>query len=215
MKLKILREIVWRLYQNGKAQANNQNLIKADIEQKVKLLFADAMRQRYYESRKLDEFGRADYSFSSPILQIKRFKLSDANEQGSFRRCDMGDFDLYRLPANSHFTNIYPVGNCGTDEVGEITQVSPGEENFYINDPDLKQFIFYVVKGRGINFYNTPLCVKEMDIETTYDITEDVDIDMSIASAIVDQILNVALAIKKQYYSADAKQQMQEQKVVQ
>jgi hypothetical protein len=215
MKLKTLREIVWRLYQNGKAQANNQNLIKADIEQKVKLLFADAMRQRYYESKKLDEFGRPDYSFSSPILQIKRFTLSDAKEQGGFRRCDMGDFDLYRLPSNSHFTNIYPVGNCGTDEVGEITQVSPGEENFYVNDPDMKDFIFFVIKGRGVNFYNVPLCIKEMDIETTYDITEDVDIDMSIASAIVDQILNVALAIKKQYYSADAKQQMQEQNVVQ
>lgn len=214
MKLKTLRELVWRLYSNGKTQANNQNLTKADIEQKVKLLFADAIRQRYYESKKLDEFGRPDYAFTSPILQIKRFSVSDESQQ-KFRRCDMGDFDLYRMPSNSHFTNIYPVGNCGTDEVGEITQVSPGEENFYINDPDLKEFKFFVVKGRGINVYNLPLCVKSLDIETTYDVTDDVDIDMSIASAIVDQILNVALAIKKQYYSADAKQQMQEQNVVQ
>jgi hypothetical protein len=214
MKLKSLTELTWRFYQAGKAYANNQTLLKSDIEQKIKLLFADAMRQRYYESRKLDEFGRPDYAFLSPILDIKRFALSDEQPQGGFRRCDMGEFDLYRLPSNSHFTNIYPVGNCGTDEVGEITQVAPGEENFYINDPDMKDFIFFVPKGRGANFYNVPLCVKEMDIETTYDIGGDTDIEMGIASAIVDQVLNVSLAIKKQYYSADAKQQMDEQNVV-
>jgi len=214
MRLYELSELTWRLYQNGKAFANSQFILKQDIEQKCKLLFSDAMRQRYYESMKLDEFNRPDYAFISPILQIKRFDLSSESEQ-KFRRCDMGAFDLYRLPKNAHFTNIYPVGNCGTDELGEITQVSPGEENFYVNDPDLKKVMFFVVKGRGINTYNMPPCVKQLDIETTYDMDEDTDIDKSIASIIIDQILNVALGIKKQYYSEDAKRQIEEQNVVQ
>ena len=211
MKISSLTELTWRLYQNGKAFANKQNIIKADIQQKVKLLFADAIRQRYYESKKLDEFGQPDYSFTSPILDIKRFPLSDEGEQ-IFRRCNMGEYDLYRMPNNAHFTNVYPVGECGTDELGEITQVSPGEENFYVNDPDISE-MFFVVKGRGINLYNVPPCVKSLDIETTYDV-EDADVDKSIASSIVDQILNVALAIKKQYYSEEAQKQIEEQNVV-
>jgi hypothetical protein len=211
MRISSLTELTWRLYQNGKAFANKQNIIKADIQQKVKLLFADAIRQRYYESKKLDEFGQPDYSFTSPILDIKRFPLSDEGEQ-VFRRCNMGEYDLYRMPNNAHFTNVYPVGECGTDELGEITQVSPGEENFYVSDPDISE-MFFVVKGRGINLYNVPPCVKSLDIETTYDV-EDADVDKSIASSIVDQILNVALAIKKQYYSEEAQKQIEEQNVV-
>lgn len=205
-------ELTWRLYQNGKAYATSQYILKPDIEQKCKLYFADAMRQRFYESMKSDEFGRPDYSFVSPILQVKKFKLGDKDMLNA-RRCDMGDFDLYRLPKNTHFANVYPVGTC-KDNIGILTQVSPGEENFYINDPDLSSFMFYVVKGRGINAYNVPPCVVELAIETTYDVDDDVDIDKSIASIIVDQILNVVLGIKKQYYSEDAQRQIEEQNVI-
>lgn len=213
MRLKELSELAWRLYQDGKAYANNQFILKKDIEQKCKLLFADAMRQRYYESKQLDEFRRPDYSFVSPILNVKRFPVNEI-ENSKHKRCDMGEFDLYRLPHNAHFTNIYPVGSCGNDEVGEITQVSPGEENFYINDPDLSDWCFFVVKGRGLNLYNLPECVKELDIETTYDVDGDVDIDKSVASIILDQVLGVILGIKKQYYSEEVKKQMEEQNIV-
>lgn len=212
MRLSTVSEIVWRFYQNGKVLANNQKLLEADITQKCKVLFSDAMRQRYYDSMKGDEFGRPDYSFSSPVLDIKRFDLSSEEVNGA-RRADMGEFDLYRLPKNSHFTNVYPVGSCKNDEVGEITQVSPGEENFYINDPELSHFKFYVVKGRGINTYNIPVCVKFLDIETTYD-SDDVDIEMSIASQIIDQVLNVALGVKKQYYSEDVRKEMESQNII-
>lgn len=212
MRLKELIELTWRLYQNGKAYATSQFILEQDIEQKCKLLFADAMRQRVYESMKSDEFGRPDYSFVSPILEIKKFLLGETGDL-KFRRCDMGDLDLYRLPKNAHFSNVYPVGSC-TNDVGTLTQVSPGEENFYVQDPDLSSFMFYVVKGRGINAYNVPPCVKELAIETTYDIGDDIDIEKSIASAIVDQILNVVLGIKKQYYSEDAQRQIEEQNVI-
>jgi len=214
MIIKDIRELCWRWYQNGKPQANNQQLLKADIGQKVKLLFADAMRQRYYESMAADQFRKPDYSFVSPILSVKRFALGEPDFKGK-RRADMGAFDLYRLPKNSHFTNVYPVADgCGNQEVGEITQVSPGEENFYIGNPDLSGFQFYVVKGRGIDTFNVPPCIKGLDIECTYDVGDETDIDMRIASQIIDQILNVALGIKKQYYSEQVQKEMQEQNLV-
>lgn len=216
MKLSVVKEICWRVYQNGKPYANNQQIIKPDILQKCKTLFADIMRQRYYESKAKDEFGRPDYSFSSPVLSVKRYALGEANER-SERRCDMGDVDLYRLPSNSHFTNVYPIGEgCGKNEINEITQVSPGEENFYRNDPDFHSIAFYVVKGTGINAYNVPPCIKSLDIETTHDLSEDeVEVDMSAASLIIDQVLGISLGIKKQYYSDQVQEQMKEQNVVQ
>jgi hypothetical protein len=213
MRIRQLSELIWRTYQNGTPQASAQKLRQQDITQKIKLLFADAMRQRYYESMSADMFGVPDYSFSSPVLSIKRFDLPEAEMNGR-RRADMGEVDLYRLPSNAHFTNLYPVGACGNDEVGEITQVSPGEENFYINNPDLRHIQFYVVKGRGVDTYNIPPCVKSLDIETTYDLGEEVDIDMSIGSAIYDTILGIALGVKKQYYSEEVQKQMESQNII-
>lgn len=214
MIIKEYTELLWRWYQNGKALANNQKLIKADISQKVKTMLAAAIRQNWYESRALDEYKQSDYSFTSPLLNFKRFPLTDADINGK-RRADMGDFDLYRMPKNSHFSNVYPYaeGGCGNQEVGEITQVSPSEENFYINDPDYADIKFYVVKGRGIDTYHVPPCVTSLDIETTYD-GDDIDIDMSIGAKIADQILEVALGIKKQYYSEDVKKEMEAQNLV-
>lgn len=214
MIIKDLQELIWRWYQSGKPQANNQTLLKADLGQKIKLLFADAMRQRYYESMRADQFNQPDYSFTSPILTVNRFTLTESEMTGK-RRADMGGFNLYRLPKNSHFTNVYPVtSGCGNQQVGEITQVAPGEENFYIGNPDLSSFMFYVVKGTGIDTFNIPPCVSGLDIECTYDTGGDTDIDNSIASQIVDQILNVSLGIKKQYYSEQAQKEMQEQNII-
>ena len=75
----------------------------------VKLNFAELVRQQYYNSKKMDEYNRPDYSFVSPILTIKRFNLSDTDSRG-MRRADMGEFDLFRLPKNEHFANVYFIG---------------------------------------------------------------------------------------------------------
>jgi len=214
MILKDVVELTWRFYQNGKPQASNQQLLKADMEQKMKLLFADAMRQRYYESMKMDKFGEPDYSFVSPILEVKKFELTEADRVG-MRRADMTGATVYRLPKNSHFTNVYPVADgCGNEDMGEITQVAPSEENFYINDSDLSSEMFFVVKGKGINTYNVPPCVKAVNVEASYDLNGDTEIDNSIASIIIDQILNVALGIKKQFYSEQVQKEMQEQNII-
>jgi hypothetical protein len=216
MKLKALTELNWRWYQNGKAQANDQHLRKQDIAQKIKLLFADAMRQRYYESKRSDEFGRPDYSFVSPILSVLRFTLGEESGRG-MRRVDMSSKKLYRLPYKSHFSSVYPVSSkdCTNDEdVTNITQVQPSEVNFYVNNPDLRHIPFYAVINAGIDTYNIPSCVKELDVEVTCDAGDDTDIDDSIASVITDQILGVALGIRKQFYSEEVRKEMESQNIV-
>jgi hypothetical protein len=210
-----LVELIWNDYQAGSPSGKNQTFRKGDVKQQAKLLLADLCRQRWYESKLTDEYRQPDYSFFSPMLTVKKFPLAEANIIGK-RRADMSGFSLYRLPKNSHFTNVYPIakkGGCGNEMVGEITQVSPGEENFYINSEDHKSFYFFVVKGSGIDTYNLPPCIESLEIEATYD-GDDMDVDEAMASKIHDHILGVVMGVNKQYYSEQAQKQMQEQNVI-
>jgi len=196
MKIKTLSEIIYKFYSEGRPKATATTFNERDIAQMVRLNFAELIRQQYYASKKMDEYNRPDYSFISPILSIKRFELPEPNDR-SMRRADMGAYDLLRLPKNEHFTNVYFVGEgCVNDDAGEITQVEPGEENFYINNPDLSFFKFYVVKGRGINTYNVPACIKSLDIETTYS-DDEIDIDMAMGYEIASAMLGLMLKIKQ------------------
>lgn len=189
MTVNQLEEIVWEFYSKGRPKATAQTLRRADIGQMVKLNFGNLMRSRYIQSQKLSKFNEPDYSFLSPVLSVRRFQLSEANGVG-MRRADMGGVDLYRLPENSHFTNIYPIGEGCVSSIGEVTQVTPGEENFYLS-PEFSDYKFYVVKGRGINTYNLPHCIKALDIETTYD-GNDIDIVPDIAFEIASNILGLS-----------------------
>lgn len=189
MILKQLTEVTWRLYQDGSANVKTQTFKKPDVTQMVMMGAANAFRELYYASKKTSDYNTPDYSFSSPLLSVKPFDLPEANIIGK-RRIDMSDFDLYRLPRNSHITNIYPEtgDGCGNEEVGEITLVSPGEENFYIGNPDFKTMQFGVVKGRGIDTYNIPPCIKSLSVETTF-ATDDVDISLDVAYDVSSKIL--------------------------
>jgi hypothetical protein len=191
MKLKQLGEIVFRFYNEGRVNVTQLTLKEADILQYCRIAFANIMRQLYYANKKMNDGD--EYYFSSPVLDIKKFALTEPNAVG-MRRADMSAFDLYRLPKNSHIPNVYPVGQgCGTQDVGEITQVQPGEENFYLG-PEFSDFMFYVVKGRGINTYHVPSCIKEVDVEATYD-NDNVEVSDDIAFDVANQVLGVALRI--------------------
>ncbi len=184
MKVKQLAEVVWQVYSDGRPKSTAQRLSKGDITQMVFLSYGQIIRQHYYESKKMDEYGEADYSFTSPILDVKEFTLSEPNHIG-MRRADMSEFDLLRLPKDGHVTNMYPVGDCGGDEIGSISLVKPGEEYFYTK-PEMNFFKFAVIKGKGINFYNLPICVNKVGIETTYtsiyiDVTLDIGYEISLA----------------------------------
>ena len=213
MKLKDLSELAWKLYQNGRTSAVDQKATKPDIAEKCKLSFAALIRQMWYESIASDEYKRPDYSFTSPLLEVKRFDVKELTH-GKFMRCDMSEYDMFRMPGNSHIPNVYPVGDCSKDNIGRITQVNPSEENFYVDDPDMADFMFFVIKGEGINIYNLPACVKNVDVEATYDAKDNTVIDKGMASKIIDDVLGVILGIKKQYYYEEAQKAIQEQNVV-
>ena len=193
MKLKSVVDIVWYFYYDGRAKATAQTLDKLDFKQACLLAFADLMRAMFIKSKAADEFNEPDYSFVSPLLTIKRFPLGDANIVG-LRRADMCDVDLIRLPHGAHLTNVYPVGtDCGGQQVGEITQVEPGEENFYLT-PDFSNFQFFVVKGRGLNTYHVPPCIKHLDIETTYT-GDDMDVSLDMAYEVVMAVLATGIKV--------------------
>lgn len=194
MKIKQLSEVIYKVYSNGRAKSTAQRLRENDILQMVILAYGNLLRQRWYESKKMDDWGEADYSFSSHILDIKEFELTDANPT-SMRRADMKDFDLFRLPSNGHITNAYPIGSCEGEKMGTITQVKPGEENFYLQ-PKFNFFKFFVVKGRGINTYNLPDCVKKIGVETTYN-TDDVDVTLDIGYEIALAVMNLLFKEKQ------------------
>lgn len=200
MILKQLSETAWKLYQDGKPKANDQKLTKADINQMVMTSAANNFRQQYLTSqvmvngRKVS-FSNADseYSFLSPLLSIKRFSLGETNAVG-MRRIDMSNFDLYRLPKNFHFSNIYPVNNeCDGKQVGNITLVQNGEEKFY-QSAEFSGYLFAAVVGRGLNIYHLPPCVKSVDVETTYN-SDDADISMDVCYDVLNEVLGLIFRI--------------------
>jgi len=189
MRLNELSETIWAAYQSGSPDVKKQTFHQQDIAQMVKMAAGNAFRELYYASKQESGYREPDYFFSSPLLQVKRYELPEPNIIG-LRRADMSADDLYRLPRNSHFVNVYPYSekSCGNEEVGEITQVAPGEENFYINDPNFKWVKFYVVKGRGLNTYNIPICVTHIEVEATFD-DEEADISLDVAWTVASSVL--------------------------
>jgi hypothetical protein len=195
MKLSQLSEVIFNFYHEGRASATTRSFSQQDVEQYAKMSYGNLMRQLYYANRNSNNGD--EYYFYTSILSVKRFKLSDAKPNG-MRRADMGDIDLYKLPKNAHFANVYFVG--GDNEQGEnITQVAPAEENFYLS-PDFKFFKFYVVKGRGINTYHLPPCITHVDIETTYDdpdIDVPLDVCYDVATAVLGGMLRMPAFVNK------------------
>jgi len=195
MKIKQLNEILFKFYSEGRPKATARTIREADILQMITISYGAIIRQRFLESKKLDEFGEPDYSFTSPILEVKEFPLSEPNTVG-MRRADMNGFDLYRLPNNGHITNMYPIGgSCGSEEINKITLVKAGEEKFYTN-PKFNFFKYASIVGRGMNTYNLPPCVTKIAIETTYN-SDDIDITLDIAHEVSLQVLNILFKEKQ------------------
>lgn len=194
MTIKDTSGLIWSFYQAESGSIKKESFEQLDIAAMLKLAIANEFRVQYYATKRESRYSEPDYSFFSPLLSIQEFDLPEANIIG-LRRIDMGEFDLFRFPGNMHIPNVYPVGdNCGNQEVGEITQVKPAEENFYINDPNMATFKFYVVKGRGLNTYNIPPCIKKLQVESTF-LTDDIDITMDVAYTSAVNVLGQILKI--------------------
>lgn len=194
MKIKQLAEIAWKFTYDGRPKATAQQLSIKDITQMCLLAFGEIVRMKFYESKRSDSDSQADYSFTSPLLSIKKFALEEEIGINGVRRASMDKYDLFRLPNNAHITNVYPLGSgCNGEVIGQITQVAPAEENFYLT-PDFSSFLFFVVKGRGINTYHVPFCIKEVEIETTFS-TDDIDISMDLGYEVVMAVLGTSIKV--------------------
>lgn len=192
MKLKQISEVIWELYEGGRPSATNQTLEQDDLQQLVYMQVADQMKMRLYESRKSNDGEKTD--FLAPLLTTKQYELSDTNYQG--KRSAVYHEEVIRLPKNSDVTNVYLVAdNCEGTVNGELTQVQPGEENFYINDPDVKSFPFFVQKGNKIDTYNVPPCIQKIEVERAF-MQDELDIPLDVAYNISIQILGVTLKVR-------------------
>lgn len=192
MTVNQLAEILWQLYDGGRPSATNQTLEREDMEQLVYLKSAEALKMRFYESRKLDEGEKTD--FLGGMLGVRTYPLSEATAQG--KRVATYKEEVMRLPRNSDVTNVYPVNsNCNQTIGNTITQVQPGEENFYINDTDLKFFMFFVQKGKEIVTYNIPSCIEKIEVERIYT-TTDLDVPLDVAYDVATNILGVTLKVR-------------------
>src|SRR6185503_4468031 len=101
MTIKHLAEVVWKFSNAGRPKVTAQTIDKASVTQMVMLALGNILRSRYLESKKINDFGKPDYSAISPILGTIEFTLSDPNTVG-MRRADMSKYDLYRLPNDAH-----------------------------------------------------------------------------------------------------------------
>lgn len=192
MKLSQLSEIGWQFYEGGRPSAANQTLEQDDFQQMVYLESAYQLKLRFYESRKSGEGEKTD--FIAGMLSSKQYDLSDATYQG--KRSATYKDEIMRLPKNSDVTNVYMVAsNCTETVNGQLTQVQPGEENFYIGDSDLKFYKFFVQKGDRIDTYNVPPCVDKIEVERIY-LTDELDIPLDIAYEVITTVLGVTLKVR-------------------
>lgn len=179
MLLSELSEIIWQVYNEGRAKATTRNFSQRDVQQYTKLAVSEVFRILYYNSKR-NKDGDAFY-FISPLLSIQPFELSKANLIG-MRRADMAGYDMFRMPHDAHIVSMYPIGCGDGGDYKSISLVEAGEEYFYAGNAQYSFFKFGVVKGTGINTYNLPPCVLKLDVEASFDIpTLDPDISMDVA----------------------------------
>jgi hypothetical protein len=183
MKLKQVSDVLWQFYMEGRQKTSSQTFSKKDIQQYVTLGVGSKFYMRHYQAKKMD--GEEDYYFYSSDLSLKKFKLEDANNR-EVRRVCVSKYDFIKLPHNKDITNVYPIGSKCKGKTFEITQVSPGEENFYLG-PEFSSYWFFVEKGDGLDVYHVPSCVEELEIERVW-VTDNMDISLDLAYDVCNEI---------------------------
>jgi hypothetical protein len=199
MKLKQVADVIWQFAEQGRQKGTAKTYDRRDITQFVFMAFGAKMRERYagIMSRQMTVTKRPDdaidYYYYSGDLDIKEYVLGDANLRG-MRRIEIPD-DVMHLPYNMDITNVYPVGSCDDgDGTMEITQVAPAEENFYLGE-DFEDFLFFVVKGKGLNTYHVPPCINALEVERVY-VNENMDVSFDMAYDIANEVLATVLRTK-------------------
>jgi hypothetical protein len=189
MIILVLSDVIYNFYERGRPNAATKTFDKEDIREFVKMALSNEMVKTYYTNKQLNE--GEEYYITSPLLSVQRFELGKPNSRG-MRRLDMKDFDLFRLPKNSHITNAFPVG-CGGTESKSITIVDPGMD-YYYNKPKFRGFEFGYPSGRGLNTFNIPACAKFMDVESTFS-TDEIDVSLDVAYRVSVSVLGTMLNV--------------------
>ncbi len=194
MNVDQLAEVCWQLYDSGRPSATNQTLEEDDFIEMVYMETAFQLKMRYYQSRKDGEGEKTD--FIAGMLSTRDYDLTDANYQGRRSTIVTGKEEVMRLPRNSDIPNVNMISDgCGYIVNGQLTQVQPGEENFYIGDNNLKDFLFFVQKGDHIDTYNVPVCVNKVQVERIFT-NDQLDIPLDIAYEVATNILGVTLKVR-------------------
>ena len=192
MNLEMLSEVVWNYYDGGRPTATNQTLEQDDIRAMVTMQLAEQLKMRFYESRK-DVDGDKTV-FIAGLLSTKRYDLGDSDAKG--KRVAICKDEVIRLPKGYDKTSVYMVSDgCTGLTDGMLPPVQPGEENFYINDQNMKSFKFHVEKKEKIETFNVPPCVKKIEVERIF-ATDDLDVPADVAYDVATQVLGISLKVR-------------------
>lgn len=184
MTINQLANIVWTFY-NGRNKSTNVTISEAKMAQYCKLGYAAVMRNLWLK------FGNKLYAYTSNVLS-KEFDLTEPDMKGR-RFINMGKTPTIALPDNMDIFNIEPINEANSGGCKKITMVQAGEDAFY---EGISGFPFAAKKGKGIQTYNIPDCIKKVSVEAVYD---DMDLDMpqDILFDVSKEVLGLIFEIKK------------------
>jgi len=193
MRLDDLANIIWSAYNNGNPKSTSQLISQQKIVQFCKLGYANVMRELYmrYQNKNNDN---ENYFFSANLFR-KKFPLGEPTASGR-RRVEFGKYYTIPLPENKDIFNVEGIGSCDTSTIfSTITQVQPAEERFYLT-PEFKGLSFFSKRGNGIDAYNFPLCINEVEVEGLWD-SDELQVPNDIAFDIVKSVLALLLDTRK------------------
>lgn len=180
MNLAGLTEITLSMYHNGTIKSTNQQLTKGIIAGYLRTAYGVVIQQMM---DKKERKGETDSSYViSGAVQTEKITLEKI---GIKSVADLSSFDVMRLDKGMDiisFEQPAKYDSCIGGVMQPITYVSPFELRFYLG-ADFKDQFFYVRTRDGVDIYNLPDCLKDLNISFVdgsgkADIPEDVGLNM-------------------------------------
>lgn len=190
MNIKDIADVIENFYYIGRIKSD-KTLDKRDFGALAKFALGTIMRDYWYNPLIGEEGDR--YSFVSGFILPKIYSLGEP-DKFKRRRIDMSNTPVIRLPMNAHILYVLPVSGECTQDIDELSQVQPGEELFYTSS-EFDFFKYFVSKGEGLDAYNIPECVKEVEVQAVFD-NDEADVPYDFAFQVCNQVLGVSLKVK-------------------
>lgn len=184
-----IAEVIQSIYYNGRPKLDKK-LDRRDFLQLVNMANGTIIRKLYYEER---QAGQVQWFFS-PETNTKDFELSDADQRG--RR----SFEIKGKKKGEEFEGVMrmPKGIGVLDlrdaDSGErISRIATGSAWMYMGRA-YEGKMFYEQKGIKIITYNVPSCIKKVEMDGMFNLT-DMDIPYDIAFDICNSVLGLTLKV--------------------